>query len=107
MAAAAQLSIFALIERGDLAEVQRRVQADPVVMEELRWGWQCTALMWAIRRKQSAIALWLIGHRGGHDVNAQNYYGRAAIHEACQHGLLEILQQLVAAGANAAAASED
>ena len=106
MAAAGQLSIFRVISRGDLAEVQRRMQADPSVMDE-RDECGCTPLMWTILKEQPAIALWLIEHRGGHDVNSQDNTGRTAIHYANREGPLEVVQQLVAAGADVAAVTTD
>ena len=103
-AAAAQPSIFDVISRGDLAEVQRRVGANPAVVEQrLRGSSNCTPLMWAILEDQPAIALWLIEHRGGHDINTQDDLGLTAIHDACWRGPLEVVHQLVAAGADVAA----
>lgn len=105
-AAAAQPSIFDVIEQEDLEEVQRRVRADPSVLEERRVGGEETPLMWAIREQQPAIALWLIEHRGNHDLDAKDDDGWSAIHYACQYWPLEVVQQLVAAGADVRAVSE-
>jgi hypothetical protein len=98
-----QQPIFFDIMRGDLEEVQRRVLAQPVVLEERSVGSQRTPLIYAIYERCPNIALWLIQHRGQHDVNSRDRYGRTALHWACYHGQLSVVQALVGAGANPAA----
>ncbi len=95
--------IFGDIVRGRLEEVQRRVRADAAVLEE-RWAlYAMTPLTWAVfMRKQPAIALWLIEHRGQHDLDSTNNYGRTALHWACIYGPLSVVTALVLAGANPA-----
>jgi hypothetical protein len=95
--------IFGDIDDDNLEEVQRRVLADPAVLEE-RWGGsQQTPLIHAIAHRKPAIALWLIQHRGQHDVDSRDRYSGTALHRACWRGLLPVVQALVGAGANPAA----
>lgn len=63
-----------------------------------------TPLIYAIRRRTPAVALWLIEHRGQHDVNTTAGRGSTALHIARRCGLLPVVQALVPAGANASLA---
>jgi hypothetical protein len=95
--------IFDDIDDSNLAEVQQRVLADAAVLEE-RGDWdRKTPLIYAVDHSQPAIALWLIRHRGQHDVDTTDIYGCTALHYSCIHGPLSIVQALVGAGANPAA----
>ena len=62
-----------------------------------------TPLIWAIREVKPAIALWLIEHRGQHDLDSSDIYGRTALHWASMRGLLSVVQALVGADAKPAA----
>jgi ankyrin repeat protein len=95
--------IFDDILRGDLGEVQRRVLADPAVLEEREGGYQQTPFIYSIFHCKPAIALWLIQHRGQHDVDSRDRHGGTALHWACSEGPLSVVQALVGAGANPAA----
>ncbi len=98
--------IFDDIYRGDLWGMQRRVRADGAVLEE-RLGKGATPLLYAIWERKPAIALWLIEHRGQHDLDSTDTYGQTALHWACSGaGLLSVVQALVGAGANPAALSQ-
>jgi hypothetical protein len=94
-------SIFGDIGSGNLDEVQRRVWAEPAVLEE-RGDWDHeTPLMYAIYQCKPAITLWLIGHRGHHDLDTTNNYDNTtALHSACRYGPLSVVQALVLAGAS-------
>lgn len=93
--------IFDDIREGRFEAVQQRVLADPAVLEQ-RVVEELTPLMWAIAKKQSAMALWLIEHHGEHDVDTQIEDGATALHVACNFHQLPVVQALVAAGADAA-----
>ncbi len=98
--------IFDDIDHGNLEEVQRRVRADAAVLEERHkelWYAGMTPLAWAIDRRKLAIALWLIEHRGQHDVDSTDCLARTALHRACENSPLSVVQALVGAGANPAA----
>jgi len=70
--------IFDHISGGDLEEVQRRVRADAAVLEERREVYLgMKPLKWAIWERKPAIALWLIEHRGQHDLDSVDHRGRA------------------------------
>jgi hypothetical protein len=100
--------IFNDIDHGELEEVQRRVRMDPAVLEERWWSFMgMTSLIYAIFKRQPAIALWLIHHRGQHDLDTTDYSGWTALHWACWYGPLSVVQALVGAGANAAALDND
>lgn len=60
--------IFDDIRCYDMGEVKRRVLADHAVLEE-RGPHGRTPLIYAIEQQKSAIALWLIEHRGQHDLS--------------------------------------
>ena len=92
--------IFGNIDDGNLEEVQRHVQADAAVLEERGRLWEMTPLLYAICKKQPAIALWLIEHRGQHDLDTGDTNGTAALQWASGRGLLSVVQALVGAGAN-------
>ncbi len=94
--------IFRDIDGGILEEVQRRVRADAAVLEERRHPLGMTPLIHAIRKDKPVIALWLIEHRGQHDLDTGNNAGGTALHYACQRGLLPVVHALVVAGANPA-----
>lgn len=85
--------------------MQQRVLADATVLEERldRYPWGRTPEMYAIDREKPAIALWLIGHHGRHDVNTADHTDNTALHYAPKHGPLEVVEALVAASANSAA----
>ena len=100
--------IFGDIRGGNLEEVQRRVRADASVLEERNSyaGW--TPLMHAMIERQPAIALWLIEHRGQHDLEStDDHYEQTALHFASCNGLLPAVEALVEAGANPAALDLD
>lgn len=93
--------IFDDIWRSDIEAAKQRVLTDPGVLEERDSSYyQRTSLMVAIYLKKPAIALWLIEHRGQHDVNTRNRFGTTALHWACMFGPLSVVQALVAAGAD-------
>ena len=95
--------IFDDITGGRLEEVQRRVRADAAVLDEREQLWGMTPLMRAGWKCKPAIALWLIEHRGQHDLDSTDFYGATALHFACVKGQLSIVQALARAGANPAA----
>jgi ankyrin repeat protein len=99
---AQQHPIFVDIDRGNLAEVQRRVVAGAAVLEERGGIYRTKPLMNAIQQRQPAIVLWLIEHRGHHDLSTRDNTGGTALHWACDRGPLSIVQALVEAGANPA-----
>jgi hypothetical protein len=79
---------FWYIASGYMEDVQQIVLANPLVLEERSFSKQ-TPLIFACaacaeRRVtcQPAIALWLIEHRGQHDVNAQDDEAMTAQHWA-------------------------
>lgn len=100
--------IFYDIYRGDFDAVQQRVLADAAVLEErnLLSGGLMTPLMRAIERKKPAIALWLLEDRGQHDVETAAISNLTALHYASEHVPLELVQALLAAGANPARPTE-
>jgi ankyrin repeat protein len=98
--------IFIDILHGDPEEVQRRVLADPVVLEERTFEGS-TPLVYAIFWGKPAIALWLIQHRGQHNLETHSEDGGTALHYACAYGPLSVVQALVGAGANPAALDDD
>ncbi len=70
-----QHPIFDDITRGDLKEVQRWVRADAAVLEERDEEDEMTPLIYAICDHNPAIALWLIEHRGQHDLDtSENHW---------------------------------
>ena len=75
-----QHPIFDDIDGGNLEEVQRRVRADAAVLEEREEEWGMTPLMYAIWERKPAIALWLIEHRGQHDLDTGDTDGETALH---------------------------
>lgn len=79
------------IEHSDLEAVKRRLLADPAVLEE-RNCYQHTPLMYAISCQNSAIALWLIEHRGQHDLGICDRVGCTALHRACDNAPLSVVQ---------------
>lgn len=96
--------IFDDIDRNDLEAVKQHVLADSAVLEERTIGWgSCTPLCYAIREQKTAIAHWLIEHRGKHDIGTQARQARCPLHLACYHGPLSVVQALVAAGPNSIA----
>ncbi len=99
--------IFGDIVDGNLEEVQRRVRADAAVLEEREEELRMTPLIWAIFRQQLAIALWLIEHRGQHDLESRERGGQTAFHWACWRGPLSVMKALVGAGANPTALDRD
>jgi ankyrin repeat protein len=48
------------------------------------------------------IPLLLVAHKGKHDLNTLDNHGSAALHYACNHGGLPLVQALIAAGADPA-----
>jgi ankyrin repeat protein len=104
--------IFFAIGRGDLEAVKQLVRADAAVLEGYnRWGddaeFRLTPLMYAITVKKPAIALWLIQHRGQHNLETADASSYTALHHASESGPLNVVQALVAAGANTVALDED
>lgn len=96
--------IFDDIDRNDLEAVTQHVLADSAVLEERTIGWgSCTPLCYAIREQKTAIAHWLIEHRGQHDIGTQARQARCPLHLTCYHGPLSVVQALVAAGPNSIA----
>ena len=94
------------IDRGDLEAVKAHVLADLAVLEQrglgaMRW----TPLMKAIFYRRNDIALWLIEHRGQHDLEARDRMGDAALHMAIRSSRLDVVHALVAAGADPGALS--
>jgi len=102
MALQQQHPTFDDINDGILEEVQRRVRADAAVLEEREEEWGETPLIYAIWERKPAIALWLIEHRGQHDLETANTNGETALHWASRTGLLSVVEALVGAGANPA-----
>ncbi len=101
-----QHPIFGDIRSGKLEEVQRRVRADAAVLEE-RGGWGGrTSLIYAVCEGKPAIALWLIEHRGQHDLDSTDTYGQTALHYTCWQDSLSVVKALVGAGANLAALNQ-
>ena len=82
------------------------MRADAAVLEEREEEWGRTPLMSAISARNYAIALWLIEHRGQHDLDTGDTDGGTALHLASWTGLLSVVQALVGAGANPAALDE-
>lgn len=73
--------IFYDIDRDDLPAVQQHVLADGAVLEERnREHAGMTPLMCAIACDDSAIAMWLVEHRGQHNLDAADEHGRTALH---------------------------
>lgn len=95
--------IFDEIERGDLEVVQQHVLADAAVLEAREGYRRATPLIHAIEYKKTIPALWLIENWGQHDINAVDGDGGTALHWASAHGMLELVQALIAAGVNPAA----
>jgi ankyrin repeat protein len=93
--------IFDEIINGDLEAVKRRVLADVAVLDEKRSG-DDTPLIHSILHSKPAIALWLIEHRGQHNLDTADESGDTALHEACSSGSLSVLRALTAVGASAA-----
>jgi ankyrin repeat protein len=86
-----------------LATAQQLVLADAGVLEE-RWSdRRVTPLMAAIFHKKKPTAISFIQHRGQHDLETADNSGWTALHWASARGPLEVVQALVAAGANPAA----
>ena len=54
-------------------------------------------MIYATYEKKPAIALWLIEHRGQHDLETREKEGWTALHWACRQGLLPVVQALVKA----------
>ena len=77
------------------------------MLEEREEEWGRTPLIYAIHEEKPAIALWLIEHRGQHDLDTANTDGETALHFACDKGLLSVVEALVRAGANPAALDRD
>ena len=81
--------IFDEIARGDLEAVQQRVLADPSVLDE-RGSNQRTPLMYAIRRRRSAIARLIIDQvrtgSAAHDLRSTDSEGKMAMDHACEKG---------------------
>lgn len=97
--------IFNYIEFGigHEEDVQQHVLADPAVLDERTAYAKMTPLIYTICwRQASATALWLIEHRGQHDLDSRDKRGFTALWWACKYGLLPVVQALLAAGANAA-----
>lgn len=61
--------IFNDIKRGELEFMQQCMVTDGAVLEERESSWDMTPLMYAIVEKKPAIALWLLEHRGQHNVH--------------------------------------
>ena len=80
---------------------------DPAALDELRTWNQATPLMYAIGNGQTAMAHWLIEHRGQHNIGTRNREGNAALHCACSNGSLSVVQALAAAGADASLVDKD
>jgi ankyrin repeat protein len=90
--------IFVDIDLKNLSAVQQHVLADPAVLEE-RAYLNMTPLMRAISSCQDpTIALWLIEHRGQHDLNTRDGIGWTALIRACSYGRLPVAKALIAAG---------
>jgi hypothetical protein len=98
--------IFDDIDNDNLEEVQRRVLADPVVLEERIFRGK-TPLIYSICSNNPAMVLWLIQHRGQHNLETHSEDGGTALHYACAYGPLSVVQALVGAGANPAALGND
>ncbi len=106
MAQQQQHPIFDEIEGGNL-EVQWRVRADAAVLDERQDVFRRTPLIYAIFMRKPAIALWLIEHRGQHDLDSTDRFGWRALHWACARGPLSVVEALVVAGANPAALEQE
>jgi uncharacterized protein len=96
--------IFDYIFNGDLEGVKRCVLADPAVLETRTEPFAMTPLMYAIYFHETAIALWLIEHRGQHNLDSTDRRGFTALHRACGLDQLSVAQALVKVGANPACA---
>lgn len=70
------VSTFDDIRRNDLAAVQLRVLAE----ERKANNWAQTSLMCALDNRQPTIALWLLKHRGQHDLETADDDGWTALH---------------------------
>ena len=93
--------IFRAIEVGQLEFVKRCVLAIPVVLEERQPSYflRTTPLIHAVQNRREEIALWIIEHRGEHDVDTRDASGCTALIEASAEGLLKVVKALVVAGA--------
>lgn len=102
--------IFFDIDDGDLAPgleaVQQHVRADAAVLDIQAAGEYCepkTPLIYAVCVDQPEIALWLIEHRGQHELDTGDEFGQTALHSASKYGELEVVEALVVADADPAA----
>ncbi len=96
--------IFGDIHEGNLEAVAHHVRGNSTVLEERRRPGNesraQTPLIYATFMQQNHVASWIIQHKGSHNLDTKDMEGMAALHYACTLGLLEIVQALVAAGAN-------
>jgi ankyrin repeat protein len=102
----AQLFLDIFRRRG-LKAVKQRVRANPALLREQERSFQMmTPLMWAIHCKKPVTALWLLKNQGRHNLEITDDRGRTALHWASSHGLLVVVEKLVAAGADPVALDE-
>ena len=102
-----QPHIFNVIKkRRNNTMVKQYILLNPWVLDKRTYGVRMTPLMYIISMKKPTLALWVIERRGQHDLNTQDNEGLAAMHYACQYGLLAVVQALVAAGADPAILGE-
>ena len=80
---------------------------DPAALDELRTWNQATPLMYAFGNGQTAMAHWLIEHRGQHNIGTRDREGKTVLHCACSYGSLAVVQALAAAGADVSLVDKD
>lgn len=91
------------IDHSNLEAVQECGLADGAVLEERESENRATPLIHAIARGKPAIALWPIKNRGQHRLENVSNYGIRALHQASMMDQAEVVEVLVAAGADPAA----
>lgn len=96
--------IFRHIMDGDLEAVQQCVLAHPEQLRHKESSTYSTPLIFAVRMRQSTIALWLIEHLEQDDRTEVSSDidddCRTALHHAARTNQLSVVQALVAAGGN-------
>ena len=92
--------IFRDIQSGNLEVVKQRVLANSTVLEERQSGFGHTPLTYAALNSKEDIAVWMVEHKGQHNLDTRDVFRQTALHWACITDLPKLVQAMVGAGAN-------
>lgn len=97
------VELFAAVARGDLEGVEALLEEQPELVDSVVAGDDetpgagCTTLHLAAQNHHTAIAQQLVA--AGIELDARNAEGRTALHDAIEHGAMELANWLVEEGA--------